>query len=202
VSPGFGIAGWVSLLLAAFGTVAVFFTVLLAIGKRRRGPVVQVPHPAELDAEARRLLRPIRQLHERLRELESSLGDVPEFRVLAREAVQESDHLLTQAVRLTETRAGLLRVLKGRVEAESQAFRLQREIEASQDDTERASLESALAARQSEIASYDERSTASNPAFARPRPCSPSSKPASRLGPPALGPKPWSPRNSAVWSNG
>jgi DNA repair exonuclease SbcCD ATPase subunit len=156
VSPGFGIAGWVSLLLAAFGTVAVFFTVLLAIGKRRRGPVVQVPHPAELDAEARRLLRPIRQLHERLRELESSLGDVPEFRVLAREAVQESDHLLTQAVRLTETRAGLLRVLKGRVEAESQAFRLQREIEASQDDTERASLESALAARQSEIASYDE----------------------------------------------
>lgn len=151
-----GIAGWALLLLAGFGTFAVFVAVLVAIGRKRRGSSVQLPHPAELDAEARRLLRPIRLLHERLRELEGSLGDVPEFRVLAREAVQESDHLLAQAVRLTETRAELLRVLKGRVEAESQAFRLQREVESSQGESERASLQSALAARQSEIASYDQ----------------------------------------------
>lgn len=156
MNAGVGVAAWVVLFIAGFGTIAAFFGVLLALGKRRQGSVVALPHPAELDAEARRLLRPIRLLHERLRELEGSLGDVPEFRVLAREAVQESDHLLAQAVRLTETRAGLLRVLKGRVEAESQAFRLQREVEESQDETERASLESALSARQSEIASYDQ----------------------------------------------
>lgn len=109
--------------------------------------------PSELGAEARWLLRPIRELRASLGELATKAGD-PATRVIAQEAATEADEILRKATDMASAREQLKRGLKGQGEAETNLGRLQRELASAQSDGEKSALTSAIVARQAELAAY------------------------------------------------
>lgn len=109
---------------------------------------------SELGAEARWLLRPIRELRESLQKIASDRSASPDVSVIAQEAVAESDSIYQKAIELATAREGLKKSLKGQGEAETNLGRLERQIVEAKSDGERTALESAITARKQEIAAY------------------------------------------------
>lgn len=107
----------------------------------------------DLGAEARWLLRPIRELRSSLTDLAAKAAD-PATRVIAQEAAAEADEILRKATDMAGAREQLKRGLKGQGEAETNLGRLQRELATAQSEGEKSALQSAITARQAELAAY------------------------------------------------
>lgn len=110
---------------------------------------------SNMGQEARWLLRPISQLRNELADLAKQAKGNPEVSVIAQEAVLEADEIYKRAVTMASARETIKRTLKGRGEAETNLGRLQRQYAESENPTERDALESAITARQKELATYD-----------------------------------------------
>lgn len=137
--------------ILAIGALLVFVIVAaLVLWARKSQPRVGT----ELGAEARWLLRPLRELRDQLSAIAERSSSDSTAPVIAREAVAEADHILESAQGLVRAREALKRGLKGQGEAETNLERLKRELPAATSDSERQSLESAISARESEIGAY------------------------------------------------
>lgn len=132
------------IVLAAFGGVA------WALSKSKAS---MESDPAELGAEARWLLRPIRELRNSLAETATKTPDMT-TKVIAQEAVSEADEILRKATEMVAVRERLKTGLKGQGEAETHLGRIQRDIATATSDAERDALQTALQARQTEIVAY------------------------------------------------
>ena len=121
----------------------------------QKGKVSRQDDPADMGAEARWLLRPIRELREGLAKIVQQSANSPEVGVIAQEAIVEADGIYQKAIELVRAREGLKKSLKGRGEAETNLGRLERQLATAGSDGEKTALESAVAARKEEIAAYD-----------------------------------------------
>ncbi|MBS1721428.1 MAG: hypothetical protein JSS66_00310 [Armatimonadetes bacterium] len=134
----------------ALGALIVFVLVAVLVAWARRSPRTSTE---TLGAEARWLLRPLRELRQQLVTI-AEKGRGTTAAAIAQEAVGEADHILESAEVLVKTREQLKQGLKGQGEAETSLGRLQRDREAAQTDAERTSLDQAIEARHSEISAY------------------------------------------------
>lgn len=137
---GFGVFGWVA----------------NAVWTGITGQISAGPHPSELGAEGRSLLRPLTESRRRLAELADRNRHLPEVSVISEEAVQEADAIIQHATKLIQNRQGVKALLRTRNEAQLSLGRLSREMEQTRSDAERASLQSAMAATQRQIEQYSE----------------------------------------------
>lgn len=133
--------------------------VLVALGGVAFGAMSQAqsrsgPHPSELSAEGRMILRPLRQIHDSLAEIVRNNSDVPEIKVVGEEALLESTGIMLHATELIQRRAQFKKSLRGRSEAQLALNRLQRDLQAATSDAERAALQSAIAATEDQIHEY------------------------------------------------
>ena len=112
--------------------------------------------PSELGAEARWLLRPIRELMTGLETVSKDKSASPEVRVIAQESVVEAEAIYAKAVELAKVRDALKKSIKGQGEAETNLNRLTRQLESATNESERSSLESAIQSRTLEIKAYDD----------------------------------------------
>lgn len=78
----------------------------------------------ELSHDSRALLRPVRRLHEDLREFVSAHGDSGPIKVLGAEAVREADNILEQSLKLLRVRDRLKYAARGKSEAEVELRRM------------------------------------------------------------------------------
>lgn len=78
----------------------------------------------ELTHESRAMLRPVRRLHDELREFVQTHGDSGTVKVLGAEAVREADNILEQSLKLMRLRDRLKHAARGRSEAEVELRRL------------------------------------------------------------------------------
>jgi len=146
-----GVFGSPAVLLAGVVTGVIG----LLIDVAQKGKLQRQDDPADMGAEARWLLRPIRELREGLAKIVQQSASSPEVGVIAQEAIVEADGIYAKAIELVRAREGLKKSLKARGEAETNLGRLQRQLAAAASDGEKSALESAVAARTEEIAAYD-----------------------------------------------
>lgn len=105
--------------------------------------------------ESRWLLRPIKRLRNDLGEIAATSKDNPGVSVIAQEAVAEADEIYKRSIVLATAREHIRKSLKGRGEAETNLSKLQRQYAQASGTGESEALESAINARQREIATYD-----------------------------------------------
>jgi len=109
----------------------------------------------QLSAESRILVRPLKKIYEEMAQAaEGKSETISPY--IAQEALSESDHLLKQSVAALLLRDRLVRESRGQYDASKSIGDLQSRIASSTSDDEKASLQSALDARQQEIGHYDQ----------------------------------------------
>lgn len=137
----------VALILVVIAGIAV----VMALRKRATMPVGS----AELGAEGRWLLRPLRELRAGLNAVAERPGISTEAAVIAREAVAEADAILERATIMLKAREELRGTQRGRGEAETSLGRYHRELTSAQSESERAAIQSAIDSRMRELDAYD-----------------------------------------------
>jgi len=114
--PGFlvGLAGViVAVVGGVFGSPAVLLAgvvtgvIGLLIDVAQKGKLQRQDDPADMGAEARWLLRPIRELREGLAKIVQQSASSPEVGVIAQEAIVEADGIYAKAIELVRAREGL-----------------------------------------------------------------------------------------------
>lgn len=134
---------------------ALVYVGSVAFGAMGQAQARSGPHPSELSAEGRMLLRPLREIHESLEEIVRANPSVPEIKVIGEEALSESRAILGHATQLIQTRSGMKKTLRGKSEAQLARTRLERDLAAATTDSERESLRAAIVATDAQIAEYD-----------------------------------------------
>lgn len=125
------------------------------------------PHPSELSAEGRMLLRPLRQIHDSLEQVVRANQHVPEIKVIGEEALIESQAIMTHVVSLVQTRSGMKKTMRGKSEAQLAKTRLERDLSNATSDSERESLRAAILATEEQIQEYEKLQKAMDTIIAR-----------------------------------
>jgi len=139
-------------ILALGVTTAALGLVAWSLSNRKQAIGTDI---SELGAEARWLLRPIRELRDGLQKIAQDKSAATEVTVIAQEAVVEADAIYAKAFDLASAREGLKKSLKGRGEAETNLGSLERQLKLATTEGERTALDSAIRARQQELGAYD-----------------------------------------------
>lgn len=108
----------------------------------------------DLSGEERTLVRPFVNLHREIETLVDRHGRSPVVKVIGKEALTESATILGYATRLLEARSQLRKALAGKVEAKHEIERMRAQIAGEESSAIRNSLETALSAREAELAQY------------------------------------------------
>jgi hypothetical protein len=135
------------LILIAFGMVAF-------VAMARRGAVERGNDPTEaMDADSRSLYSPVRRLTEEIEELAGKQDSVT-ARVVGTEAAQEAKRIREQCARALIARTSLVRASRGEAMANLEIQKLDSQVAAATNESEKAALQGAKEARQMELAHY------------------------------------------------
>ncbi|HZH99330.1 MAG TPA: hypothetical protein VEX38_10195 [Fimbriimonadaceae bacterium] len=145
-------------IIFAFAFFALVVIMIVA-GNRITQENRQETYEDELSPESRTLLRPIRKLHQELAQFVSS-SDQSEIRVIGAEALHESRTIVQHCVKLLQLRSEVRRSLQGKYAAETSLSELRASLESASGESERASLQTAMEAREKEMAHYAEQEAA------------------------------------------
>jgi hypothetical protein len=145
-------AAW-KLPLVILGAIAWVGSIAFMSMARQR-PTSDSPHPAELSADSRMLIRPLVQLRDELATIVAQNSDMPSVKVVGTEALAEADGIVRHATSLVQIRTQLKRTLRGKSEAEVETRNLETKLERATTDTEREALQTAIAAHQQEAEHY------------------------------------------------
>ncbi|MCW5942630.1 MAG: hypothetical protein KIS66_10390 [Fimbriimonadaceae bacterium] len=145
------IASNVALMLlgATIGIAGLAASALLGVRKERSARTYD-----DLSGEERTLVRPFVNLHREIEALVDKHGASPVVKVIGREALAESATILGYATRLLEARSQLRKALAGKVEAKHEIERMRGQFEGEASESVRASFETAIAARETELTHY------------------------------------------------
>lgn len=108
----------------------------------------------DLSGEERTLVRPFVNLHREIEAIVDRHGRSPVVKVIGKEALTESGTILGYATRLLEARSQLRKALAGKVEAKHEIERMRGQLAEEESSAIRNSLETALSAREAELAHY------------------------------------------------
>jgi hypothetical protein len=147
----FGIVlGKVALVIVGVA-VGLFVAGIAAMGATQNRVDNSMDH---LSPESRILVHPLKRIYNEMQEAARGKSEnISSY--LAEEALAESKRLLDQSIAALLLRDKLIREGRGRYEANKSVEDLQTRMNSSTSDEEKASLQSALAARQQEISHYD-----------------------------------------------
>lgn len=127
----------------------------VAVAAMSQAQTRSIPHPSELSAEGRMMLRPLQQIHRELEQIVQQNPDRPDIKVVGLEALVESESIIRHAVELVQTRSQFKKSLRGKSEAQLTMNRLERDLSAARSDAERESLKKAIEATQGQIKQYE-----------------------------------------------
>lgn len=138
--------------LVILGALIWIGTVAVASMAGHKRP--DLPHAAEMSPESRMLLRPLLESRDELAQVVSQNSDMPTVKVIGAEALQEAEAIVRHATNLVGIRMQLKKTLRGKSEAEVEKRSLEAKRDRATSDTERAALETAIAASVQEIGHY------------------------------------------------
>lgn len=127
---------------------------IVAVVTMKQAQASREADPAEdLSPESRTLLRPLKKIYQEMQDAADGKSETLSP-YIAVEALNESKQLLDQSAAALKLRDRLLKESRQGYNAQKGAEDLQARLSAASSDDERASLESALTARQQEIGHY------------------------------------------------
>jgi hypothetical protein len=140
----------------ALGGLSLTLWVALLVLKtmRETASKVQADPREEMDAESRSLFAPIRRLTNEIEEVVERNPDSTVMKVVGKEALDEATRIHDQVAKALAVRDDLKRSLRERNMSKAEAEKLLAKAEAEQDPTVKATLLSAVEARNIELSHY------------------------------------------------